>query len=73
MLEKIDYIKGLGVDTVWLSSFFQNDQDDENSQNYEWDDITDHTKVGQRFGTEDDLNELLTAFEENGKTSHNFL
>ena len=69
----MDYIKGLGVDTVWLSSFYENFHDDGDHQNYEWDDITDHTKVGQRFGTEDDLNELLTSFEESGKTSHQFL
>ena len=69
----MDYIKGLGVDTVWLSSFYENFHDDGDHQNYEWDDITDHTKVGPRFGTEEDLNELLTAFEENGKTCPHFL
>ena len=52
----MDYIKGLGVDTVWLSSFYENFHDDGDHQNYEWDDITDHTKVGPRFGTEEDLN-----------------
>merc|ERR1719322_818723 len=36
VLEKIDYIKGLGVNTVWLSSFYENYHDDENFQNYEW-------------------------------------
>ena len=63
---KIEYIKALGVDTVWLSPFYENGKDNDNDQNYDWDDIIDHKSVGRRFGTEDDLTQLLSALEENG-------
>ena len=66
ILGEIDYIKELGVDTVWLSSLYQNGKDTEGTQNYEWDDIIDHMSVGETVGTDEDLHELLSAFEEIG-------
>ena len=67
ILSEIDYIEDLGVDTVWLSSLYQNGKDTVGMQNYEWDDIIDHMSVGKTVGTEEDLLELLSAFEEIGK------
>ena len=63
---KIEYIKALGVDTVWLSPFYENGKDNDNDQNYDWDDIINHKSVGSRFGTEEDLKQLFSALEENG-------
>ena len=66
ILSEKDYIKGLGVDTVWLSSLYKNGKDTVGMQNYEWDDIIDHMSVGKTVGTDEDLQQLLTEFEDNG-------
>ena len=51
---------------MWLSSLYKNGKDTEGTQNYEWDDIIDHMSVGETVGTEEDLHELLAAFEKIG-------
>ena len=64
----------MGVDSIWLSPFYQNKLDtcpnvtncDETNQNYDWDDVTDHKKVGSRFGSEKDLNDLLAELKKHG-------
>ena len=63
---EIEYIKNLGIDTVWLSPFYENGKDNDTNQNYDWNDIIDHNSVGHRFGTDDDLNQLLSELEGNG-------
>ena len=73
---QIEYIKTLGVDSIWLSPFYQNKLDtcpnvtncDETNQNYDWDDVTDHKKVGSRFGSEKDLNDLLAELKKHGNS-----
>ena len=73
MKDNVDYIKKLGVDSVWLSPFYKNgrdcynsDQCNDENQNYDWNDIIDHTVVGDIFGDEGDLTALLTELEMNG-------
>ena len=80
MQEAVNYIKGLGVDSVWLSPFYKNGNDSmelcpdsknchETFQNYDWSDVLDHTSVGERFGNETDLDELFAEMEKQGKSN----
>ena len=74
MIDQIEYIKKLGVDSIWFSPFYKNGKDpchdltdcDSNDQNYDWSDITDHKMVGKMFGTDQDLDKLLELLEEKG-------
>ena len=67
----------MGVDSIWLSPFYENGMDnlttcpnssncDDTYQNYDWNDVTDHTLVGARFGSENDLDQLLDELRKNG-------
>ena len=78
MQGSIEYIKTLGVDSIWLSPFYQNGHDncsshhttkpcDPEHQNYDWTDITNHVAVGDWFGNGNDLDDLLTELEMNGE------
>jgi oligo-1,6-glucosidase len=55
IIEKVPYIKGLGVDVVWLSPHF----DSPNADNGY--DIRDYRKVMAEFGSMADFDELLAA------------
>ena len=52
IIEKLDYIRGLGVDTIWISPFYQ-------TSAYHGYHITDFFKVDPNFGDEQDLKELI--------------
>jgi oligo-1,6-glucosidase len=60
IIEKLDHIKGLGVDVIWLSPHF----DSPNADNGY--DIRDYRKVGAEFGTMQDFDDLLTAIHAAG-------
>ncbi len=60
ILDKVPYIKGLGVDVVWLSPHF----DSPNADNGY--DIRDYRKVMAEFGTMEDFDALLGAFHAAG-------
>lgn len=51
IIDKIDYIQSLGVNTLWISPFYQTDA-------YHGYHITDFMKIDSRFGTLEDLLEL---------------
>lgn len=53
IIGKLDYLKELGVDIVWLSPIYQSPLAD---QGY---DISDYYGIDPRFGTMEDLDELL--------------
>jgi oligo-1,6-glucosidase len=57
---ELDYIKGLGVDVVWLSPHF----DSPNADNGY--DIRDYRKVMTEFGTMSDFDELLKGVKQRG-------
>jgi oligo-1,6-glucosidase len=57
---KLDYVKGLGVDVVWLSPHY----DSPNADNGY--DIRDYRKVMKEFGTMADLDELLKGVKQRG-------
>ena len=53
IIEKLDYLKDLGVDIVWISPCFCSPLAD---QGY---DISDYYNIDPRFGTMEDMDELL--------------
>lgn len=51
--EKLDYLKDLGIDVIWLSPVFESPQDDNGY------DISDYRKIWSTFGTNEDMYELI--------------
>lgn len=58
VISRLDYLKLLGVDIVWLSPHF----DSPNADNGY--DIRDYHKIMEEFGTMDDFDELLAGLKE---------
>lgn len=53
VVEKLDYLKKLGIDVIWLSPVFESPQDDNGY------DISDYRKIWGTFGTNEDMYELI--------------
>ena len=53
IIEKLDYLKELGIDIVWLSPVYQSPFVD---QGY---DISDYYSIAEEFGTMEDFDRLL--------------
>lgn len=51
--QKLDYLKSLGVDLLWITPFFPSPQRDNGY------DVVDYRAVDPRFGTMEDLNTLI--------------
>ena len=60
IIEKVDYIKSLGIDVVWLNPIYESPNDD---MGY---DISDYRAIMQQFGTMEDFDLLLTRLHQNG-------
>lgn len=60
ILEKLDYIKSLGVDIIWLNPIYDSPNDDNGY------DIRDYRKIMTEFGTMDDFDALLAGMKERG-------
>lgn len=60
IIEKLDYIKSLGVDVVWLNPIFSSPNDDNGY------DISDYRAIMDEFGTMADFDELLAEMHERG-------
>ena len=60
VLSKVDYLRRLGVDVVWLSPVYRSPMDDNGY------DISDYRDVDPLFGTLADLDELLAVLHERG-------
>ncbi len=54
IIEKLDYLKELGVDAVWCSPMYDSPNDDNGY------DIRDYRKIMEEFGTMEDFDELLS-------------
>ena len=52
IIEKLDFIKGLGINTIWISPFYETNA-------YHGYHIKDFFKVDRHFGNEQDLKELI--------------
>ena len=53
IIEKLDYLKDLGVDALWLSPIYDSPNDDNGY------DIRDYRKIMEEFGTMEDFDKLL--------------
>lgn len=60
VIQKLDYLKNLGIDVIWLSPVFDSPQDDNGY------DIRDYRKVYDRFGTTGDLEKLIYEAHQRG-------
>ncbi|MGN0399523.1 MAG: alpha-glucosidase [Blautia sp.] len=58
--EKLDYLKNLGIDVIWLSPVYQSPNDDNGY------DISDYQAIMQEFGTMEDFDRMLAAAHERG-------
>jgi alpha-amylase len=69
LLSKIDYIKGLGTTSIWLTPSFKNKAvqlEDGPSAGYHGYWITDFTQIDPHLGTNDDLAALIKAAHKRG-------
>lgn len=57
---KLDYLKELGIDVIWLSPVYQSPNDDNGY------DISDYQAIMQEFGNMEDFDEMLAAAHERG-------
>ena len=60
VIQRLDYIKSLGVDVIWLNPCFESPNDDNGY------DISDYRKIMPEFGTMDDFETLLAGVHERG-------
>ncbi len=61
--QKLDYIKSLGVDAIWISPFFESPPGKAGDGGYA---INDYRKIGQNFGNMEDFDNLLKKAHEKG-------
>ena len=57
---KLDYLKELGIDVIWLSPVYQSPNDDNGY------DISDYQAIMKEFGTMEDFDEMLSAIHARG-------
>ena len=60
IINRLDYIKDLGVETIWLSPIFGSPNDDNGY------DVSDYRDIMTDFGTMADFDEMLTGMKERG-------
>ncbi|NOT46805.1 MAG: alpha-glucosidase [Acidobacteria bacterium] len=60
IIEKLDYIKSLGIDVVWLNPIFASPNDDNGY------DVSDYCSIMDEFGTMTDFDELLAGMHDRG-------
>lgn len=60
IIEKLDYLKELGVNALWLSPIYDSPNDDNGY------DIRDYHKIMKEFGTMEEFDELLSKTHERG-------
>ena len=60
IIEKLDYLKNLGVNIIWLCPIYKSPNDDNGY------DISDYRDIMDEFGTKEDFNELLSEMHSRG-------
>lgn len=60
IIQKLDYLKNLGVDYLWLTPVFVSPQNDNGY------DVADYRSIDPRFGTMEDMEELIREGEKRG-------
>ena len=60
IISKLDYLKSLGVDAIWLSPIYESPNDDNGY------DISDYRNIMKDFGTMEDFDQLLKGMHDRG-------
>lgn len=60
IISRLDYLKYLGIDVIWLSPVYRSPNDDNGY------DISDYQDIMEEFGTMEDFDALLSAAHERG-------
>lgn len=60
VIERLDYLRDLGVDYIWLTPFFKSPLNDNGY------DIADYLSIDPAFGTMEDVEELIAQAEQRG-------
>ncbi|MBM3126904.1 MAG: alpha-glucosidase, partial [Chloroflexi bacterium] len=60
IIQKLDYLNRLGIETIWISPFFSSPQRDFGY------DISDYLSVSEEYGTPGDLKELIDEAHQRG-------
>ena len=60
VISKLDYLKELGIDVVWMSPCYKSPNEDNGY------DISDYRDIMDEFGTMEDFRALLTGIHERG-------
>ena len=60
IIEKLDYLKELGINCVWLSPVYESPMEDNGY------DISDYKKIHEMFGTMEDFKEMLDEMHKRG-------
>ena len=60
IISRLDYLKYLGIDVIWLSPVYKSPNDDNGY------DISDYQDIMDEFGTMEDFDELLAAAHARG-------
>jgi alpha-glucosidase len=60
VISKLDYLKNLGIDVIWICPFYKSPNDDNGY------DISDYQDIMEEFGTMADFDELLAGVHERG-------
>ena len=60
IIRKLDYLKELGVNVIWLSPIYRSPNDDNGY------DISDYCEIMEEFGTMEEFDRLLKAMHERG-------
>ena len=53
IIEKLDYVKSLGIDVIWISPIYKSPNDDNGY------DVSDYFEIMEEFGNMEDFDELL--------------
>lgn len=60
VIEKLDYLKELGIDLIWICPFYKSPNDDNGY------DISDYQDISKEFGNMKDVDKLLVETHKRG-------
>ncbi|HLR91663.1 MAG TPA: alpha-glucosidase [Atopostipes sp.] len=60
VISKLDYLKDIGIDVIWMSPIYQSPNDDNGY------DISDYQAISPEFGTMEDFDQLLEEVHQRG-------
>ena len=64
IISKLDYLKELGIDAIWLSPVYRSPQDDNGY------DISDYQDIDPLFGTLEDMDQLIAEAKKAGNPDY---